>query len=189
MMILASIEKRFGKYLSLFGERLRAMLWRMRGANLGDKSRIGRHCSLQRPWRLSTGRRVQFEHQVYVKITSEEAKISLGDEVFIGFSSEMDISHSLTIGNHVLIAPGCFITDHQHRRGAHALIAEQGCESAPVVIEDDVWLGTKVVVMPGIRIGRGAIVGAGAVVTRDVEAMSIVAGVPARLVGRRDGKG
>jgi galactoside O-acetyltransferase len=64
-------------------------------------------------------------------------------------------------------------------------MAAQGCESAPVVIEDDVWLGANAVVLPGIRIGKGAIVGAGAVVTHDVEAMSIVAGVPARPIGKR----
>ena len=53
------------------------------------------------------------------------------------------------------------------------------------MIEDDVWLGAHVVVLPGVTIGRGAIVAAGAVVNRDVESMSIVAGVPAKPIGQR----
>jgi galactoside O-acetyltransferase len=53
---------------------------------------------------------------------------------------------------------------------------------APVEVDDDVWLGAGAVVLPGVHIGRGAVVGAGAVVTRDVPPFSIVAGVPARVV-------
>ena len=185
-MIFAGLEKKWGEYLVLLGDRMRASWWRLRGARLGGKSRIGQACRVVRPWRLHTGERVQFEHQAYIKITNDQANVTLGNEVFVGYGAELDISEGLTLGNHVLIAPGCFITDHHHRRGAHARIAAQGCESAPVVIEDDVWLGANAVVLPGIRIGRGAIIGAGAVVTHDVEPMAIVAGVPARPIGKRE---
>jgi maltose O-acetyltransferase len=54
-----------------------------------------------------------------------------------------------------------------------------------VVIEDDVWIGTRAIILPGRRLGKGCIVGAGAVVTKDVEPHSIVAGNPARAVGSR----
>ncbi|MGH8107794.1 MAG: acyltransferase [Arenimonas sp.] len=131
------------------------------------------------------GGRSQFEHQIYIKATNDKARIKLGEDVFVGFNCEFDISENLTIGNHALIAPGCFITDHNHRHAANKLIAEQGCETAPVILEDDVWLGAHVVVLPGVTIGRGAIVAAGSVVNRSVESMSIVAGVPAREIGRR----
>lgn len=167
-MMLAGLKKVFGEYLALLGDRTRAAWWKSRGARLGGKSRIGWTCRIERPWRLHIGERVQLDNQAYIKITSEEANIKLGNEVFIGYGVELDTSDSLTLGNHVLIAPGCFITDHHHKRGAHYRIAAQGCESAPIVIEDDVWLGANAVVPPGIRIGRGEIVGAGAVVTYDV---------------------
>jgi len=69
---------------------------------------------------------------------------------------------------------------------AHALEAEarnQGWEVArPIVIEDNVWLGGGAIVLPGVRIGRNAVVGAGAVVTRDVAANTVVAGNPARVI-------
>jgi acetyltransferase-like isoleucine patch superfamily enzyme len=55
----------------------------------------------------------------------------------------------------------------------------------PIVIEDDVWIGTHAVILPGVRIGRGAVVAAGAIVTRDVPAGVIVAGVPARIKKNR----
>lgn len=183
--MLTGLEKIFGGYLAVLGDRMRAAWWSARGAALGGKTRIGHGCSIERPWRLSAGGRVQLEHQVFIKITSEVAHVRLGDKVFIGYGTELDISDSLTLGNHVLVAPGCFITDHHHRHGAHDRISAQGCTSAPVVIEDDVWLGVKAVVLPGIRIGKGAVVGAGAVVTHDVDAMTVVAGVPARVIGKR----
>lgn len=59
-------------------------------------------------------------------------------------------------------------------------------ESAPVVIEDDVWLGARVIVLPGIRIGRGAVVGAGAIVTKDVPPYAVCVGNPARIVRYRN---
>lgn len=185
-MMFAFFEKRTGEHLALLGDRMRAVWWKLRGACLGGKSRIGQGCKITRPWCFSTGARAQLEALVFIKVTSDAASVKMGKEVFIGYGAELDISDSLTLGDHVLIAPGCFITDHHHKRGAHNLIALQGCESAPVVIEDDVWLGANAVVLPGIRIGRGAIVGAGAVVTHDVESMSIVAGVPAKPIGKRD---
>lgn len=181
----AAVERRFGSRIWLVFERLRAAVWRWRGAGLGSKNRVGTRCAIQRPWGLSTGSRCQFELDVFVKLTEDNAHIRLGDEVFIGRGVELDIASALTVGNHVLIAPGCFITDHFHRHAAGATIASQGCVSAAVRIGDDVWLGANAVVLAGVTIGTGAIVGAGAVVNRDVEAMTIVAGVPARVVGRR----
>jgi len=67
------------------------------------------------------------------------------------------------------------------------LIDAQGCSSAPVCIGDDVWIGARAVILPGVNIGRGAVIGAGAVVTRNVAANSVVAGVPARLLRDRTG--
>ena len=62
-----------------------------------------------------------------------------------------------------------------------------GQVKAPVVIEDDVWLGTHVVVLPGVTIGKGAIIGASSVVTKDIPAYEVWAGVPAKFIKRRPG--
>jgi acetyltransferase-like isoleucine patch superfamily enzyme len=183
--MLSYFERQCGEYYVLIADRLRACRLRVRGASLGAKSRIGKHCIFQRPWCLTLGDRIQFEAQVYIKATCNEAQIHVGCETFIGYGTELDVSRKLFIGNHVLIAPGCFITDHSHRRAAGAIIAAQGCDHAPVHIGDDVWLGAHVVVLPGVTIGNGAVVAANAVVNRDVAPMSIVAGVPAKPIGSR----
>lgn len=179
------IERHVGNYWQVARDRGRAALWRLRGAQLGAKARVGASCRVLRPWCLRTGDRLQLEPQVYLKITHDAAEVIFGHEVFIGYDAEIDISQKLILGNHVLIAPGCFITDHQHNYRRHTRIAAQGCRAAPVKLEDDVWLGAHAVVLPGITIGQGAIVGAGAVVTHDVLPWSIVAGVPARVIGHR----
>ena len=143
---------------------------------------------MQRPWGLTTGTRCQFEHDVFLKITDDTARIVLGDEVFLGRGVELDISFGLRMGSHVLIAPGCFITDHSHRFERGATVASQGCMGGAVTIGDDVWLGANAVVVAGVTIGSGAVVGAGAVVTHDVAPDCVVAGVPARVVGHREAK-
>ncbi len=183
--MLQNLERRFGGYGQVAWDRGRAVLWRLRGAQLGAKARIGAGCRVWRPWCIRAGERLQLEAAVFLKLTDDAAQLTLGRHVFIGYGTEFDISTALTLGNHVLIAPGCFITDHQHQHRRHAHIAAQGCTAAPVRLEDDVWLGAHVVVLPGVTIGQGAIVGAGAVVTHDVAPMHIVAGVPARVIGQR----
>jgi acetyltransferase-like isoleucine patch superfamily enzyme len=183
--MIAMLEQRVGGRLNVIRDRLRAQLLRWRGARIGAKSRVAFGGVVHRPWCLTMGERCQVEHNVFIKAADDSARIQLGREVFVGFNSEFDISETLRVGDGVLIAPGCFITDHNHRHSASMTIASQGCVSKPVRIEDDVWLGAHAVVLPGITIGRGAIVAAGAVVTEDVEPMSVVAGVPARLVSVR----
>lgn len=183
--MIALMERRFGGHLAVVRDRIRAELLRWRGARIAMRARVASGCVVHRPWCLSIGERCQLEHNVFIKATADSARIELGREVFVGFNSEFDISQTLRIGNGVLIAPGCFITDHNHRHSASRTIASQGCESQSVVIENDVWLGAHVVVLSGVTIGRGAIVAAGAVVTHDIAPMSIVAGVPAQNIGVR----
>jgi len=183
--MLSLLERQLGDTFSVVFDRLRSSLLSLRGAHLDGRIRLGKRSVIQKPWCLSIGSRSQIEHQVHIKATDDRTEIRIGKSVFVGFNCEFDISEKLIIGDHVLIAPGCFITDHNHLHAANKLIAEQGCECAPVTLEDDVWLGAHVVVLPGVTIGRGAIVAAGSVVNRDVESMSIVAGAPARPIGKR----
>ncbi|MBG9389061.1 acyltransferase [Caenimonas aquaedulcis] len=183
---IVRIERRWGGLVRTALDRLRAAWWRARGARLGAKTRIGAHCAIERPWLLHTGPRVQLERQVHIKIVEPDARIHLGEQAFVGFGTEFDIARELTIGDHALIAPGCFITDHHHRRAWGATIASQGHDTKAVRIGNDAWLGAHAVVLAGVSIGHGAIVAAGAVVTRDVPDRAIVAGVPARQIGVRE---
>jgi acetyltransferase-like isoleucine patch superfamily enzyme len=96
---------------------------------------------------------------------------------YINNTSTIDCFHSITIGHRVAISKNVTIRDSDNHSidGAREI-------GAPVVIEDDVWIGLNAVVLKGVRIGAGAVVAAGAVVTRDVPPRSLVGGVPARVL-------
>lgn len=89
-------------------------------------------------------------------------------------------------GDYVLIGPNVIITSSQHKYDIKGIpILFQGHEMQRVVIGSDVWIGANAVILPGVTIGDGSIIGAGAVVTSDTEPYSIVGGVPARKIGER----
>jgi acetyltransferase-like isoleucine patch superfamily enzyme len=93
---------------------------------------------------------------------------------------------SITIGNGVRIAPQVMMIAANHVfADVETPIHTQGMDPAPIVIEDDVWLAGKVMVTAGVRIGRGCVVGAGAVVTKDLPPWSVAVGIPARVIRSR----
>lgn len=94
---------------------------------------------------------------------------------------------TVTIGDDVMMGPECIIytSNHSHKLTDNPM-CHQGFEAErPVTIGDDVWIGGRVIILPGVNIGRGCIIGAGAVVTKDVPDYSIAAGNPARIVKSR----
>jgi acetyltransferase-like isoleucine patch superfamily enzyme len=108
-------------------------------------------------------------------------RVTIGEGSVIGFDAILDGRHGIEIGRRVNVSSQAAIWTMQHdfRRADFAAVG------ASVRIEDFVWLSFRSVILPGVTVGRGAIVAAGAVVTRDVPPMAIVAGVPARVVGER----
>lgn len=107
--------------------------------------------------------------------------IEVGDNFFANYNFVVLDGGKVTIGNNVFIAPNVGL----HTAG-HPLAAaprNEGLEYArPITIEDDVWIGAGVQVCPGVHIGRGAVIAAGSVVTRDVEPETVVGGVPAHFI-------
>jgi carbonic anhydrase/acetyltransferase-like protein (isoleucine patch superfamily) len=93
----------------------------------------------------------------------------------------------ITVGSHVQIAPFCAFYSYDHGFDSTGPLWQQPISTkGPIVIEDDVWIGFNVVVLSGVRIGSGAVVAAGAVVTRDVPAGAVIGGVPARVLKMRN---
>jgi len=120
-------------------------------------------------------------------LIAKSARIQLGDRCSVGRYTEISCEDvNVTIGDNVRIASQVWISTSTHVFNDPDIpIVEQGSEQRPVTIHDDVWLGTKVVVLPGVTIGRGAVVAASAVVTKDVPPFVIVGGIPARVIKRR----
>lgn len=112
-------------------------------------------------------------------------KVYLGDNNVVNFGSLLDgRKYAVRVGNHVDIGPEAVILTLGHDpHGAH--FEDRGGE---VIIGDRAWICYRAIVLPGVSIGEGAVVGAGAVVTRDVEPYTVVAGNPARPIGPRRGE-
>ena len=117
-------------------------------------------------------------------------RITLGTDVHIGERCYLwagDGHGRITFGDHVLLGPEVFVTASNYGVAADTPMVSQPKREADVVVGSDVWLGTRVVVLPGVTIGDGVVVGAGAVVTKDLPANAIAGGVPAKVLGWREG--
>lgn len=114
--------------------------------------------------------------------------ISVGDDVAISSGATFSATDStITIGNKVMFGPNVTIMGGNHNtsvvgRFMFDVHDKRPDDDLPVVIEDDVWVGTGTIILKGVRIGRGAIVAAGALVLRDVPPYSIVGGIPAKVL-------
>ena len=115
----------------------------------------------------------------YIKCT-DKAEITIGDNCFFNHNCSITVVDNVTIGDHCMFANNLVIIDHDHKvedgRVTGNLI------SKPIEIGNNVWCGADVAILKGVKIGDGAIVAAGAVVTKDVPAHSVVAGVPAKCI-------
>ena len=114
-------------------------------------------------------------------INNAVGDVTIGDHTRIGIHST--IIGPVCIGSHVHLAQGITVTALNHRYDdKKRRIDEQGVSTQPVVISDDVWIGANAVILPGVTIGRHAVVAAGAVVTKDVPDYCMVGGVPAKIL-------
>lgn len=113
-------------------------------------------------------------------------RLAIGDNFFIDSQSIINANGDVEIGNDVLIGPGVIIYSENHNyKDKTICIANQGYTRAKIVIEDDVWLGARSTILAGVSVRKGTVVAAGAVVTKDTELYSVVAGIPAVKIGQR----
>lgn len=137
------------------------------------------------PENLSLGANVYLGHYAILKGYYKN-EMHIGDRTWIGPQCFLHSAGGITIGKSVGIGPGVKILTSAHTEvGRGSPILFSPIETAPVVVEDDADLGINSVILPGVTVGRGAIVGAGAVVTHDVPAYAVVAGVPAKVLRLR----
>ena len=122
-----------------------------------------------------------FEDNVYI---GDSSKVTIGKHCHI---NENVFIQGANIGNYVMIAPNVTLLNslHNYQDIDIPMIKQGGVENLNSTIEDDVWIGRNAIIMPNITIGKGSVVGAGSIVTKDVEPYSVVGGVPAKLIKRR----
>jgi acetyltransferase-like isoleucine patch superfamily enzyme len=118
----------------------------------------------------------------------DDARLIIGDYTTINYQTLISVAKEVRIGSHCALAGEIKIFDNNSHsldwvaRRAHLPITE--ADVAPVIIEDDVWIGSNCIILKGVHVGRGAVIAAGSVVTRDVPEFTLVAGVPARPIKR-----
>jgi acetyltransferase-like isoleucine patch superfamily enzyme len=108
---------------------------------------------------------------------AREALLKLGNRVFLNQGVRIACTTNVTIGDDALLGDECVILDNDY----HGIGGAES-KSSPVIIEPNVWLATRVIVMRGVTIGRASVIGAGSVVTRSIPAGVFAAGVPARVI-------
>jgi len=135
--------------------------------------KCGKNVNIERMAFFGSGRNIKIGSNSGIGINAYIAGIGAGGE--------------LIIGDDVIMAPDVVILTLNHKYDNTKIpIFKQGYYSSSVIIEDDVWIGIRSIILPGVKIGKGAVVGAGAVVTKNVPPYSVVGGVPARIIKRRD---
>ena len=157
--------------------RLLAPLYQHRGSG----SKIYRSVRMDTPpyRRFSLGRHSVIES--FACINNAVGDVIIGDHTRIGL--HCTVIGPVTVGSHVNLAQGITVTALNHNfEDSQKRIDEQGVSTQPVVIGDDVWIGTNAIILPGVTIGSHSVVAAGAVVTKDVPSHTLVAGVPAKVI-------
>lgn len=155
-----------GKHAHFFGERFIA---------IGSNTIIGENAQVHANYSYKYTKQ-QFEPQ-----------ICIGDNCNIGPQSHITAINKIVIGNNVLTGPRTLITDNAHGESKKDLLNSAPnyrplYSKGPVIIEENVWIGEGTMIMPNVHIGKGAIIACNSVVTMDIPAYAIVAGVPAKII-------
>ncbi len=159
-----------------------------KGITIAAGAKLGSNCVIDAKsfgqGRISIGKRTEIHD--YCRLETYGGLIIIGDDCSLNPFCVVYGHGGLRIGNAVRIATGCVIVPANHTFSDHGRpIMAQPESRKGINIEDNVWIGARCVILDGVRIGTGAVIAAGSVVSKDVEPMSVVAGIPARFVKRR----
>jgi UDP-3-O-[3-hydroxymyristoyl] glucosamine N-acyltransferase len=168
--------------------RLRNFRYQLLGMRLGNNTYLPKIYTTW-PHQVSIGSNCLLERGTFFKfdgIWKPGPSIILGNNNFLGSHCEFNIKKRITVGNDCLIASGCKFIDHDHGISLNELMRKQHGPESEIIIGNNVWLGVNAVILKGITIGDGAIIAAGAVVTKSILPDEIWAGIPAKKIGHRN---
>ncbi len=134
--------------------------------------------------KITVGNNVRIDRGVRFLVTNNSI-IDIKEGARIGLYSVFNGGDSITVGRNALISGFVYLQTSMHEHKKTESIQAQGFSHAPIVLEEDSWLGAHVVVLPGCNIGKGSIVGSNAVVTQSIEMNKIYGGIPAKLLKER----
>lgn len=188
LLAAARIREQWGTLPSTCGVDASVICLNHKLVELPEHGIIEREVELK----ASMGGKICLKNGVHIRyrsvLVADGGRIEIGCS-YVGWDVFMwTAGADLLIGNNVLLAPYCAILAANHVfADRDQTIASQGVSSKGIVIEDDVWIGSHASILDGVTVGRGSVVAAGAVVTKDVPRYSVVAGVPAQVISRRGG--
>jgi len=171
------------------GRRFRYLLYSKFFARCSQKVCIDQGCRIKAFKNISLGNNVHFgtNAQIYAFGTGKET-IEIGNNIFLNSNVMLNANNGgkIIIGNNVMIGPNVVFRACNHDfLDRNIPIISQGHTKGFINVKDDVWIGANAVILANVTIGKGAVVAAGAVVTKDIEDYAVVAGVPARKVKSR----
>jgi acetyltransferase-like isoleucine patch superfamily enzyme len=181
------------KTLSLLIETLSVLQnkFRVRLTEIKNNLLIGRGVTIIGLSNLNIGKKVTIAHGAILDCGGQswcnyKGGIKIGSNSYIGYNSVLIGGEEIKIGEKVLISPGTVITTQGHFfQDTRKFIKEQPTQFGKIIIEDDVWVGSNCCILPGVTIGKGSVIGAGAVVNRDIPSYSIAVGIPAKVIKTR----
>ena len=192
---------------------LRGLFYRYRFKRCRGRLFVGKHVDILFPQYISLGRNVYLGDYTFINGLSREGfvlgnNVRIREHVWIQATSLLDdLGRGLIVGDNTYIGPRCVIgagggitigcnvtigaavdllAENHNFADKNRLINDQGVTRKGIIVEDDVWIGNRAIVLDGVKIDGGAVIGAGAVVTQDVLPYTIVAGNPACIIGRRE---
>ena len=152
---------------------------------IGDHFKLeqGSRLFVQNDWRIGNHVQIATNCALFSRESPSAGVLTIGNNTRIGDNTVIDVADDVSIGDTVAIGPNCVIYSHDHGYESDAAAAWKGpLITRPVVIEDYAWIGSGVTILPGVTIGKRAVIAAGAVVSKDVEANSVYGGIPARKI-------
>lgn len=201
-----------GNLSGALGYALRKVFYGKLFQDIGRGIIFGKGLVLRHPQRISLGDNVAIDDNVMLDasgagkegitigsnviisrncvIQGKTSAVKIGDKTDIGCNAIISSGGGIDIGKHVLIAGNCYIGGGRYlsERLDIPMMSQGVYSQGSVVIEDDVWLGAGAIVLDGVHVGKGCIIGAGAVVTKDLPAYTVAVGVPAKAIRNRQGK-